>query len=574
MQSFKFLLMCVSCLFSTFCNASWTISQPNFISESYSYTYGAVYPSCDPATGNYLATWVDMNNNSIPTYAFFTPDSGWSPFITFPGSSSALLVSNVISSCNPAAGQFLASWTSFIAGSPAYQYPTISLYNPGSGWSSASSLLSSQATHNTANAFSSTTGQFLVTWADANNSNSPTYAFFDPNSGWGSVGVISNSSPTTDVYTCYNPATDQFLAVWTDNNSGAVTYSFYAAGSWSPISTLPDSSVNANVFCACKPASGQFIATWNDINQSLHPYYSVYTPGSGWSPMCPITTSLSVNGNVTLSCDSNKGEYLALWSSSIPNGNLTYSFYNSESGWTQPQFISDIASTNGDIFSAFNSSANQFLTSWPDNSNADLVFDPSYSFFTRVAPPNLPLITSITPSFGLKSSDKKTHVTINGENFIGAISVLFGSIPAVEIIGESSTTIRVIPPRGHGTVDVRVISSAGCSLNTPNDLYTYIPSPPRKLRGKREKSVHNGQIILHNIINWKAPSHGLPIVYRIYRDALLRNLAGEVTSRHPLRFSDEVQSNRRKKSMTYYVVSVNSHGIQSLPVKTTIPWRN
>ena len=132
------------------------------------------------------------------------------------------------------------------------------------------------------------------------------------------------------------------------------------------------------------PSTGQFIITWNDINQSLHPYYSVYTPGSGWSSMSPITTSLSVNGNVIISCDITTGDYLATWSSPISSGNLTYSFYNPNSGWTPPEFISNSAKTSGDIFSAFNSSANQFLTTWPNTTDNNFIFAPSYSFFNDI----------------------------------------------------------------------------------------------------------------------------------------------------------------------------------------------
>lgn len=285
--------------------------------------------------------------------------------------------------------------------------------------------------------------------------------------------------------------------------------------------------------------------------------------------MSPITTSLSVNGNVIISCDITTGDYLATWSSPISSGNLTYSFYNPNSGWTPPEFISNSAKTSGDIFSAFNSSANQFLTTWPNTTDNNFIFAPSYSFFNDIVPATLPNITEISPSFGLKYG-KKTKVTITGTNFIGATAVLFGSIPASKFIVESNSIIRAIAPRGHGTVDVRVISSGGESLITSNDHFTYIPSPPRHLNGKQEKCMQCRFLNLRNIIKWNAPASGHPIAYRIYDDKELTHLIGEIPANHPLRFLEKIQCNSAKKSMTYYVVSVDSHGIQSLPAKTTI----
>jgi hypothetical protein len=381
MVRYKFIFAWIYCSFSTLCQADWTISQPSPISTSYSYTYASVFTSCDPTRGLFLATWADGNNNQYPTYSFFTPGAGWSPINTISNSSPAVISSNVLTSCDRISGKFLASWTNITT-----NQPTSSVYSPGSGWSTADPLTTSTAAVNTANSFDSITGQFLITWADTNNNNYPTYSFYTPGTGWTPIATISTVSRAANVYSSFDSTTNQFLAVWVDIGSGNPMYSFYISGGWTvaaPISVLAD--VDNDVLCACNPATGQFLATWADINQNLYPFYSVYTPGSGWSPIATITTSYGVTDNVTISCDLTTGQFLASWSN-VSNSHPTYSFYTLGTGWSQPAIISASSSSGSDITTSFNSMTGQFLAAWADTSNPNQLFNPTYSFFTYVLP--------------------------------------------------------------------------------------------------------------------------------------------------------------------------------------------
>ena len=371
----RFLFALICCSFSTLCQAGWITSPPSPISTPYSsITYGSVFNSCDPTTGLFLATWVDGNNNQYPTYSFFTPGAGWSSINTI-SNSSAISSSNVLTSCDPVSGQFLASWTNSTT-----NQPTSSVYSPGSGWSPSDPLMTSTATVNTANSFNSITGQFLVTWADTT-THYPTYSFYTPGTGWGPIATISTLSIAANVYTSFNSITNQFLAVWVDIGTGQPMYSFYISGVWTPAASIAVSAdVDNDVLCACNPATGEFLATWADINQSLYPFYSVYTPGSGWGPSDTITTSSGVTDNVTVTCDLRTGQFLASWSN-VSNGNPTYSFYTSGTGWSQPAIISVSSATGSDVITSFNSMTGQFLATWAD-SNPAQIFDPTYSFFT------------------------------------------------------------------------------------------------------------------------------------------------------------------------------------------------
>ncbi len=396
----KFAFAGLCCLFSTWAHADWTISQPSPISNTYSFTYASVFCSCDPTTGQYLATWVNDNNQSYPTYSFFTPGTGWSAINPITTSSQALLQNNVITSCNPVSGQFLATWTDMTTA-----YPTSSLYTPGTGWSPIDALTTVAAASNTANSFDSTTGQFLTTWADPNNNNYPTYAFYDPHTGWNPPATISTHSRAANVYTSFDPTTDRFLAVWVDIGTGRPMYAFYTSGTWSPAASIAISaSVDNDVLCTCDPATGIFIATWADINQNLYPFYSVYTPGSGWSASDTITTASGVTDNVTISYDLNTGQYLAAWSD-YPTGIPTYSFYTPSSGWSPPAAISASAITGGDVITCFNSPIGQFLATWADSSNSDAIFNPTYAFFTPLIQPPASFTGSVLRNRFLTETD-------------------------------------------------------------------------------------------------------------------------------------------------------------------------
>ena len=502
----KFILVLLFCLYSSLCSAGWTTSTPNLISPStYTFTYASVFSSCDSTTNTQLATWADGNNNQYPTYSFYTTGAGWSPINTITTSSGALITTNVLSSCDPSSGIFFATWTD----SSTHQ-PTSSVYVPGMGWSTIDPLTAASASTNTANTFDSTAGQFLVTWADTT-THFPTYSFYTPGTGWGSVEPITTVSLAANVYTTFDSIHNRFLAVWVDIGTGQPFYSFYSSGAWSNAALLSASaSVDNDVLCAYNPFTNQFFATWADINQNLYPFYSIYTQGDGWSPAETITTSSGVTDNVTISCDPLTGESLAAWSN-VSSGIPTYSFYTSAAGWSEPAVISNLSKTGSDIFTCFSSSTRKFLATWADTSNPDLIFDPTYSFFTFIAPPPpppppKPIIASIFPRSSPRTCGINTYVWIYGENFSEATKVFFGLDPVNFFSVVSDTKILALVPQGHGTVDVRVFSPGGISRTTPNDQFTYLLPPPSNLEGKQ---CHKHRIP-RNIIKWDPPPQTHP----------------------------------------------------------------
>ena len=90
------------------------------------------------------------------------------------------------------------------------------------------------------------------------------------------------------------------------------------------------------------------------------------------------------------------------------------------------------------------------------------------SRFTFVAAPT---ITKVTPDSGSVKGD--TTVTIWGSNFVGTVSVYFGSTRAASVHVLSSSEIRVTAPKGSGTTYVTVSAVGGSSKKTPTGKYRY-----------------------------------------------------------------------------------------------------
>lgn len=86
-----------------------------------------------------------------------------------------------------------------------------------------------------------------------------------------------------------------------------------------------------------------------------------------------------------------------------------------------------------------------------------------------------PAVSSISPNAGPQIGG--TFVTIVGTNFTEMSIVNFGTVPATDIVVDSSTKITAISPPGTGIVDVIVTTPSGSSTPTFNDQFTYL-SPP------------------------------------------------------------------------------------------------
>jgi hypothetical protein len=94
--------------------------------------------------------------------------------------------------------------------------------------------------------------------------------------------------------------------------------------------------------------------------------------------------------------------------------------------------------------------------------------------FTNVA---VPTVSSMGPASGTTAGG--TSLTINGTNFTGLVSVLFGGVPATAITVTSSTQLSATSPaHAPGAVDVTVTTANGVSATSSVDQFTFVAPVP------------------------------------------------------------------------------------------------
>ena len=129
---------------------------------------------------------------------------------------------------------------------------------------------------------------------------------------------------------------------------------------------------------------------------------------------------------------------------------------------------------------------------------ADVVVQSPYGasepgVFTYVAPPAVPMITSISPTTGPTTGG--TIVTITGSGFTGATGVTFGGAPGTSFTVVNDTTITVTTPAGTaGEAAVVVLHENG---NSEPGTFTYVTPPATPTggdKGSRGLAVTGGDL--------------------------------------------------------------------------------
>lgn len=396
------LLILLSCLFSvTTYAASWSPAAP--ITNS-SPAYKEVSVSSIPTTGQFIATWTATNDSNYPTYSIYTPGSGWSNPARISNSPSSIVLYNVLTSVNPTTGVVLAAWGDMTDSNP----PIYSFYTPSSGWGAIGTIpgISGDYDADVSLSFIPTTGGFIATWTD-NNTFFPYFSIYTPGMGWSTSAQISGTFTNYfNVFTSVNPATGTILATWGDGNPPYYpTYSFYNGSTWSaPLPITTSSTVRFyDVNSSFNSVTGQFLAMWGDDSTGL-PTYSFYTAGSGWSPIATLSDSSGVAGDIINSVDPLTGQILATWSDYNNHNYPTYALYTPGSGWSSVATISTSFPAYSDVITSFDPITSQFFGTWADTNNNNY---PTYSSLFLPFPP---------PS-GLKGVQKKNNFAIVSELF-------------------------------------------------------------------------------------------------------------------------------------------------------------
>ena len=89
--------------------------------------------------------------------------------------------------------------------------------------------------------------------------------------------------------------------------------------------------------------------------------------------------------------------------------------------------------------------------------------------------PAVPTVTSVAPTSGPATGG--TDVTVEGTNFVGPLTVYFGTTAIPGVTPGTPESLTVESPAGTGTVDVTVMTTGGTSpINRPADQFTYTAS--------------------------------------------------------------------------------------------------
>ena len=200
-----------------------------------------------------------------------------------------------------------------------------------------------------------------------------------------------------------------------------------------------------------------------------------------------------------------------------------------------------------------------------------------------------PPVPCVTNPFGIAVTQDSSKAFISSVSF-GATSMSVYDINAAtmsSIVVGGPTTYPTFYPDGttlltplfDASGTLALVAYPSLSVNTvtgllPFPLWIAIASsstlqPPTSLQGKKIQNEFLVYTVLLNTLNWQAPASGAsPVAYKIYRNAALTDLIGEVPASGPLSFTDQNVS--KGESITYFVVAVGASGDLSLPASVTI----
>lgn len=141
------------------------------------------------------------------------------------------------------------------------------------------------------------------------------------------------------------------------------------------------------------------------------------------------------------------------------------------------------------------------------------------------------------------------------------------------VTNSAGTSVAIVFPTGQELTNnggPTAIATKSIVVQSATPPISSLVCPPRNVHGCQKKREHGRR----NIITWKAPKKNcgeqLPSAYRIYLDSELTQLLAEIPAdqdEKKFKFRDSIQGNDKK---TYFIVSVDELGNQSLAVSVTI----
>ena len=142
---------------------------------------------------------------------FLHSDDNWTP--SAPIASPHVVIfeasDNVYTVSHCQTHEIFAAWQDSLTG-----YPTFSIYNRRSGWSTPSFITTDSTAHpDVYLAFDNQTNEIFAAWGDPKNNGRPTYSIYQHETGWTHPSPITeDSSAYSNVYLAYNCRSKQLFA--------------------------------------------------------------------------------------------------------------------------------------------------------------------------------------------------------------------------------------------------------------------------------------------------------------------------------------------------------------------------
>jgi len=285
---------------------------------------------------------------------------------------------------------------------------------------------------------------------------------------------------------------------------------------------------------------------------------NAYIVGETSSTNFPVTTDA-----IQATLNGTKNAFVSKFD---PTGNaLLFSTYLGGNGTDSAQGVAVDNSGNAYVAgttssSNFPTTAGAFQTSLKGTSDAFVtkIATATSTFLELQVSPNPAAIgESVTlTAFGLPTNATGSVSFFDGTTLLGTSSVSNG---------DATLIVDSFSPGTHPLTAVYSGDSNFASSTSPVvNLNVITAEPPRNLKGFQKLEG----IRLVNVLKWKAPVGGTPIVkYIVFRNSLDHKI-GKVTHLQNLKFKD--YKIEEGKTYTYYVVSVDSFGNKSAPAKVVV----
>ncbi len=379
--------------------------------------------------------------------------------------------------------------------------------------------------------YNSTNNEFLISYLGQGAEVSAWFNILDQN-GNSIVGPTSLENPGGDqanslVLCCYNSTNNEYALTW--GSVGNLCYFAVIDKTGNvvvPTMAIADATINANggynIFISYNSIDNQYFFTWQGLDNN--PYYAIYNAdGTVSIPATLIPSEGNINAPVlSSSYNSTDNQYLITWNDNTGDG--FFAIYNAAGAAVVAAtlFANTVSPTNyGSVLSSYNSKNNEYFLTWQgvDGNSHYAIYDADGVVF--IGATTIPNVTGVT-DFGFVTNSYSVNANAFFISWIG---------PIVTQDGYYAVYTRTPPP----------------------------PNPPSQGTGQHNLNRFANYGEYFNTLQWHLSISSDVANYKIYRgDSLIATLPPTQTTYQ--------ENNQPNKSVIYSITAVDIYGQESIPL--------